>query len=516
MGYRITGREALTTFDRAVARLRDRLAKAIDAADELDHREADVRREQIQRYLALTDIRLDEIADTDEQELDRLHRQAKALLDDHDTYVAEEARRLASVAEKLETLERDREELSDTRRTQLEQYETRVAEIEAELKTNPAYQQLFEDSETAAAIAERAEHKLMMAREELETKGAPYRDDPLFSYLWQRQYRTASYKAMPLFRWLDGWVAKLCKFDEARANFARLNDIPAWLEEHSAEQSAEAGQVLDALEAHEAHALEAGGAEAIRLQAEESRLGMERIDADIQIEETRHGVFAEAHAAALDRRAGPAQEARALIHQGLQRLDIPTLRRMAAETYTRADDELVTDLVELRKEELSMELDADDVKARPGQLKQDLSALERVRRKFKSARYDSDYATFKPSAIDAAITGLVAGRSDPEKVFRKLQRAVKRREPRTNPGFGGARRTRSLSLPDVLGEVAWEVLKESQRGSSIGFPTRSPTRRSSRRGASFPSPKRKTSFPSPKRRGGSSRKGGGWRTGGGF
>ena len=91
------------------------------------------------------------------------------MLEDHDTYVAQEARRLAAVAEKLDTLEQGRERLSDTRQRQLEQYETRVAEIEAELKTNTAYQQLFEDSETAAAIAERAEHKLMMAREELET-----------------------------------------------------------------------------------------------------------------------------------------------------------------------------------------------------------------------------------------------------------------------------------------------------------------------------------------------------------
>ena len=515
MGYRITGREALTTFDRAVARLRDRLAKAMDAADELDHREADVRREQVQRYLALTDIRLDEIVETDDDELDRLHREAKKLLEEHDAYVADEARRLSAAADRLDSLEQERARLSETRQSQLEQYETRVAEIEAELKANADYQALFELSETAASIAERAEHKLMMAREELETKGAPYRDDPLFAYLWERGYRTPSYKAMPLFRWLDGWVAKICKFDEARANYARLNDIPVWLEEHSAEQSEEASQALDALEAHEAKALEEGGAETIRLEAEESRLGIERIDGEIQSEETRHGVLAEAHAAALDRRTGPAQEARDLINRGLQRLDIPTLRRMAAETYTRADDELVSDLVDLRKEELSLELDADDVKARPGHLRDDLSALEKVRRKFKSARYDSDYAMFKPSAIDAAITGLVEGRRDPEQVFRKLQRAVKRREPRTNPGFGGSRRTRSLSLPDVLGEVAWEVLKESQRGSSIGFPTRSPTRRSSRRGASFPSPKRKTSFPSP-RRGGSSRKGKGWRTGGGF
>lgn len=507
MSFRITGREALTTFDRTLARLRDKVAKAIDAADEIDHREAEVGHAQIDRYLKLTDIRLEEIENTDPGALDRLHREARDLLSAHDAYIADEAERLGEASDAIAALEQQREDASDAREALLETYEARVAETEAKLKGDKSYLALLSASDEAAAIAERSEHKLALAQEELESKGAPYRDDPLFAYLWERGFRTPDYKAMPLFRWLDGWVAHLCKYDQARANFARLNDLPVWLEEHADLQADEANQALQALEEKEAKALDESGAETIRLQADDTLKQIQIFDENIVHHETRHGVLAEAHADALALKTGPAQDARALLNRGLQRLDMPALRRLAAETYTPKDDDLVSDLVELRKEELSLEIEAEDIKALPRRLKQDLSALETLRRRFKSAQLDSAYALFQPAAIDEAITKLLDGNGSPDRIFRKLQRKVKRREPRTNSGFGGPRRSNSLGLPQVLGEVAWEVFRHTDIGRSVGRPTRFPGSRRPSRG--------RPSFPSPRRRGsGGKRKG--WRTGGGF
>ncbi len=506
MSFRITGREALSTFDRAVGRLRDKVAKAIDAADDLDHREAEIGQEQIDRFLKLTDIRLDEIEDSDPADLDRMHRDAKRLLDEHDAYVAREAERLATASEAIAVLERQRDERSDHRAALLETYESLVAETEATLKTDADYLALLNASDEAAAVAERAEHKLLLAREELDSKGAPYRDDPLFSYLWDRKFRTPDYKAMPIFRWLDGWVAHLCKYDQARANFARLNDLPVWLEEHAEAQTVEAEQALVALEQKEASALEESGAEKVRLEADAVVETIRAIDAQIEQSETQHGVLAEAHADALARKTGPAQDARRLLHRGLQRLDMPTLRRLAAETYTPDDDDLVSDLVDLKREELSLEIEAEDVKALPRHLKQDLSALETLRRRFKHGQLDSAYALFQPAAIDQAITAVLDGETSPDKAYRRLKRNVKRREPRTNSGFGGPRRSNSLGIPEVLGEVAWEVFRHSDLGRSIGLPKQFPGGRGSRR----------TSFPKPRRRSGGGGKRGGWRTGGGF
>ena len=63
-------------------------------------------------------------------------------------------------------------------------------------------------------------------------KGAAYRGDPLFMYLWQRKYGSSDYRAHPLFAWLDSKVAALVRYGDARANFAVLTEIPVRLKEH--------------------------------------------------------------------------------------------------------------------------------------------------------------------------------------------------------------------------------------------------------------------------------------------
>ena len=510
MSFRITGREALSTFDSALRRLRDKVAKAIDAADEIAHRAAEVDHQQVDRFMKLADIRLDEISDTSATELDRLHRDAKRLLDEHETYIAEEAERLAQASDAITGLERDRQENVEQRSELLETYESLVSDTENKLKTDKDYLALLAANDEAASVAERAEHKLSVARDELAAKGAPYREDPLFSYLWGRGYRTLDYKAMPLIRWLDGWVAHLCKFDQARANFARLNDLPEWLEAHAEQKTIDADAALNALEAKETDSLEQSGAETVRAKAETVRDQIQKIDEQIVHHETKHGVLADAHADALSRKAGPAQEARKLLQRGLQRLDMPTLRRLAAETYTPDDDDLVNDLVDLKKEELTLEIEAEDVRSLPRRLQDSLSALEKLRRQFKGGQLDSAYDSFRPAVIDDAITDVLDGDTSPDKAYRKLKRKVKRREPRTNSGFGGPRRSETLGLPDVLGEVAWEIFRHSDLGRSMDMPKRFPgSNRPSRSG-------RRTSFPKPRRRSSKRGGGGGWRTGGGF
>ncbi len=66
-------------------------------------------------------------------------------------------------------------------------------------------------------------------------------------YLWDRQYGLPGYKACGLTRWLDGKVARLIGFADARANYARLNEIPERLREHAAALKAQAESEFAAL-----------------------------------------------------------------------------------------------------------------------------------------------------------------------------------------------------------------------------------------------------------------------------
>ena len=64
-------------------------------------------------------------------------------------------------------------------------------------------------AEEAERIAQHAEQKASFAARDFEEKGRPYRADPLFAYLWDRGWGTGRYRAFPLVRMIDGWVARL-------------------------------------------------------------------------------------------------------------------------------------------------------------------------------------------------------------------------------------------------------------------------------------------------------------------
>ncbi len=78
----------------------------------------------------------------------------------------------------------------------------------------------------------RAEEKLRVATADRAIKRIPYEQDPLFMYLWNRGFGTSEYQANPLVRLLDGWVAKVCEFHQARTDYWMLNEIPNRLAAH--------------------------------------------------------------------------------------------------------------------------------------------------------------------------------------------------------------------------------------------------------------------------------------------
>jgi len=520
MSYRITGREALSVLDGSLARMRQKMSDAIAAHDSLDAREAEVRDEQFDAYRELAALRLLAVETGEATELDRLHRRAKDLLAEHADHVERDAKALKSAEDKITALEAARQEATDGREAKIEAYEAIVAEVAEGLAKDEAYQGLLQASDEAAAIAVRADQKLAVSIEEREEKGAPYLADPLFAYLWNRKYRTPEYEAGNFTRTLDGWVARLCKYDEAYLNFGRLNDIPEWLTEHAAKRHEKAAAALATLEVAEQAALDKAGASKAQAAADALQEKITQIDAKIEAAEDAHHALAEAHAQSLSGENGPAKEARRLLEQGLRDMSFADLRQLAAETISLDDDDLVDELVKLRTEELSLEVEAERVDELPKRLKSELGSVELLRRKFKSARMDSDYAFFKPAVVEDTIAGLSMGSMSVDKAFRRLRSTVKRREPRTRNGFGGQKRSNTLGLPEVLGDVAWEVMKEVSRqkgGRGSGFPDLGDIiGGGSSRGRRTSYPTRRRSSKPRRSSSGRSKRRGGFKTGGGF
>src|SRR5690606_24262257 len=105
--------------------------------------------------------------------------------------------------------------------------------VRPQLAADPAFAQKLTAAKELAAIAAESLRKTTQAEADREQKGRPYRDDPLFMYLWEAGYGTRSYRANNLVAWLDGKVAALIGFPEARPNFSMLNEIPLRLREHA-------------------------------------------------------------------------------------------------------------------------------------------------------------------------------------------------------------------------------------------------------------------------------------------
>ncbi|ACT59646.1 hypothetical protein [Hirschia baltica] len=514
----INGREALEQLDESILRARKQLAHALEASDDARARIAQIRKEQVSTYQSLAEMRLETLTDdTDAHEVTLLNseKRAQILLQSHEAFIADEQEKLKAASQEILRLENDREEISSRLDAAVELYEKRVSKIQASLVEDEDYQLLAEAMEDAAAITERAHSKLALAQEDREQKGQPYENDPLFSYLWSRKFRTPDYKAPAFIRFLDNWVAKLCKYDQSYLNYGRLTELPVRLSEHAQKTQQSLKQASQALEAAETQALTDGGADTLKKNVDELRSAIEALDAQMDAAEARHQALAQSHDSAINAESGPAMEARRVLENALKRASFPDLRILVAETITPEDDRLVDRLVKLRTEELEFEVISEDLENGPKERRKDLSLLERLRREFKAAKFDSPYATFKTSSIETVITALLRGHTNISGARRLLNKAIVRRTPRVDPEFGGKSRSSTLGLPSIFGDIAIEIAKEAARQSTIGgsgrnspFGGRPTTRR-------FPS-KRSSSgikFPSS---GGFGGKGGGFKTGGGF
>ena len=190
---------------------------------------------------------------------DGIVNEADNLSDQVATVLAARLRTIADLTGRLETAEAERARLVTAhaevgeRIGELEQRLDRLAvEARASLGADPAWRARSETRDALASTAGRAAAKDEEAKQTEAQKGAAYRGDPLFMYLWERAYGTGVYTGTGITRMLDGWVADLVRYPTARADFAVLTEIPVRLEAHAkalAARAAEARLQVETMEA---------------------------------------------------------------------------------------------------------------------------------------------------------------------------------------------------------------------------------------------------------------------------
>lgn len=486
----ISGRQALGSIDQTLNQAHSQIADLQTGIAEATDRLMALRNTQAGDYRDLARVRVERLAGPElESQLDHAEQQVLALLADRDEAIAR-------LQQEIVDAQRLREQHEAERKHQAAQLDGIVGVVdEAEAKTqsrldlDPQYRAQREQAEQAERKALHADGKAGRSEEERQSKGEAYKQDPLFSYLWERKYGLPEYEAGGMARWLDGKVARLIGFADARANYFRLNEIPLRLREHADHLRELADTEFSRLQALDEDARTADGIPALEARVAEEQRVLDEIDERIgQGEESDQALQREQadYAAGTDEYTVRAID---FMANEFQLDELVTLRREAFNTPYPEDDMIVSRMLQREDDQQQIESSIEGLKASLEQQQKRLLELESLRTQFKRSRYDRAGSFFDNDSMLAVLLGqFVAGMLDRGMLWKVLQEQQRYRPRRSDPGFGSGGFGRGTVWKGGMDDLG-DIIGGLGRG---GF---------GRRGGGL---------------GGGSRGGGGFRTGGGF
>lgn len=396
----LSGPEALNSLNEALGDIRreeDEIAKRLARSAELISK---IRETENELFRQLAKVRLDSGTQAElGTRLTDAETRARDMLKQHAAELNATEAALKAEDQKITALTADRTTLA-TRAGKLQDQLKAIADrIEAEATGNPEYTAQRALAEQLSHVADEAMRKTEQAETDREEKGKPYRDDPLFMYLWERSYGTRNYRANNLVAWLDGHVARLVGYPEARPNFAMLNDIPMRLREHAERQQQIAAEARDKLADLANAAIDAAGGKPIRADLDAATTRMAEIDEEIVTVEDRRDELARQQRD-LAQGSDPAfASAISALAETLQRADMQTLLAEARMTRTGRDDTIVKQIDDARSRATEEDSEARDQKARLKILAARRRELEDIQYEFKKAHYDNPRSTFREDKL---------------------------------------------------------------------------------------------------------------------
>jgi len=392
----LSGPDALHSLDEALRDIRreeDDIAKRLSRSAEMITK---IRETESDLFRQLAAVRLDpaiqaqlagQLSQAETRARDMLKRHATELsateqkLKELDKAIADHAAERATLVGKAEQLQAELKALAD--------------KISVEVGKDPDYAQKRKAAAELAHVAEESMRKTQQAEADREQKGRPYRDDPLFMYLWERSYGTRNYRANNLVLWLDGMVAGLIGYPEARPNFAMLNEIPLRLREHAERQAEIAAAAQNEVIALEKAAVDAGGGKPVREGLERAEARIAEIDVEmVEIEDQRDDIAKTQRELAQGSDPAFAGAVTGLA-EALGREDIRTLLADARATHTGQDDTIVKQIDDARSRAIEEESETRDQKARLKTLAARRRELEDIQYEFKKSGFDNPRSTFR-------------------------------------------------------------------------------------------------------------------------
>lgn len=396
----IRGPQALASLEEAMRDIRreeDEISRRVARSSEIVSK---IRENEAELFRQLARLRLDPNLQGElDGRISGAEARARDMLKSH-------ARDVTKAEEAIKALDTARAERADQRAEALAELDRQQAALKAlaeaqsaKLAADPTYAAKRAETEELDRIAEQSMRKTELAETDREEKGRPYRDDPLFIYLWDRGYGTSSYKASNLIRYLDGLVAQLIGFAKARPNYAMLNEIPMRLREHAERQEANVTAAEAELAALERAAIDAAGGTPLRTAIAQAEAQIAKIDAEIVAIEDQRDSSAEALQALAEGRDPAFESATSDLAAALGREDIQTLLAEARRTRTGQDDTIVAQIDEARTRLREEEEESREQRERLKTLAARRRELEDIQWEFKKQRFDDPRSSFREDRL---------------------------------------------------------------------------------------------------------------------
>ncbi len=466
----ISGRQALAEIVGAERQQQSELNGLDQQLDNLGRQLLALEQRRSEDYRDLARVRVDLVDDGAlSGALGAAERQVAAVLAKREKAMQALGKGLEQSKEAREVLDRDRELRADAVDAANARIDEAEAATQARLDADPAYQALRERAHEAERIAMHADEKASASEQEQEAKGAGYRGDPLFMYLWRRRFGLAGYKGGGLARWLDGKVARLIGYDDARLNYQRLLEIPERLREHAngLKQAAEAA--VAELRAVDESARAEDGIGKLEEMRDSELDKLDDVDARILEVESEQQALLQRQAAFAAGEDDYSLQAVDYLSTELAREELAELRRDALATPFPDDDQIVARLLEAEQEQRKLSFMSESIKQTRAKHQQKLEEVARLQRDFKRQRMDrSDSGFADGSMVAMMLANFVNGMLDRDALMRVLEEQQRMRPRRADPGFGSGGFGRGTPWSGGLGRLGGG-LGGIGRGGGGGF-----------------------------------------------
>lgn len=472
-----TGTSALKNLDQSLQTIRNEVVRLDSQLQQLTERLAVNQRHRVKLINDIATVRLVEIEKGDMQaSLSAADQQAAEILQQREAALLAVNQSIDELNQKISVSETERDSLLEKVNNTSQKIVDVESGVQQALKHDEAYLAQFSKAQLAESVSAEAERKVEQAQSDMAEKAAPYKEDALFLYLWERGFGTTEYEGRLFSRFMDSWVARLITYEESRVNYWNLTEIPKRLTEHADAVGDAADQEHMALQQLELDALERAGRPNLEVELESLREGLDKHDDSLEALEDQLNDALEQRAKFVAGEDAFIQRCLSRLTQAMDHENLASVHRYVRETVSPTDDQLVIELQNLDARLADTRGDLNDVRGlHDGKLSK-LKDLERVRRNFKNARFDDVRSGFGNKALIASVLGqFLQGVVSGTDLWRVIQRNQRYRDIGSLPDFG------SGGLGDIFG------------GGTLGSPGRSGgrsrKRRSTRRGSSWHWPK---------------------------